>query len=82
MKITKEELKELQGQSEKKQAILHDLGLLAQQSHTLSHMFAELALSSENTKKSIEDKYGDITINLQDGNYEVTNKKTKDEKNK
>ena len=78
MKITKEELNELVGQGERKQAILHDLGLLATQSHTLSHMFAELALASENTKKVIEDKYGDITINLQDGSYE----KTKDEKNK
>ena len=78
MKITKEELKELVGQGERKQAILHDLGLLATQSHTLSHMFAELANASENTKKVIEGKYGDITINLQDGSYE----KTKDEKNK
>jgi len=78
MKITKVELKDLQGQEQKKQAILHDLGILATQSHTLSHMFAENALASETKKKAIEKKYGNITINLEDGSYEII----KDEENK
>ena len=77
-KVTKDELKNLQEQEQKKQAILHDLGLLATQSHTLSHMFAELALASETNKKAIEEKYGNISIDLNDGSYE----NLKDEKNK
>ena len=44
MKLSKDELKKFRRQEEKKQAILHDLGLLQTQSHTLSHMFAELAM--------------------------------------
>jgi hypothetical protein len=78
LKITKEELKELKGQGERKEAILHDLGLLATQSHTLSHMFAELANTSEKTKKIIEKKYGNIIIDLNNGSYKLT----KDEENK
>jgi elongation factor P hydroxylase len=77
-KVTKDELKNLQDQEQKKQAILHDLGLLATQSHTLSHMFAELALASETNKKAIEEKYGNISIDLNDGSYETI----KDEENK
>ena len=46
-KLSKSELKEFKEQEQKKQAILHDLGLLATQSHTLSHMFAELAMKQE-----------------------------------
>jgi len=78
MKVTKEELKNLQEQEKKKQAILHDLGLLATQSHTLSHMFAELALASETNKKAIEKKYGKISIDLNDGSFKLM----KDEENK
>ena len=50
-KLSKDELKVFKQQEEKKQAILHDLGLLATQSHTLSHMFAELSLKQEQSKK-------------------------------
>ena len=49
--LSKSELKEFKEQEQKKQAILHDLGLLATQSHTLSHMFAELSMKQENNKK-------------------------------
>ena len=57
MKLSKDELKVFREQEEKKQAILHDLGLLATQSHTLSHMFAELSMKQEQSKKDLEEKY-------------------------
>ena len=50
-KLSKSELKEFKEQEQKKQAILHDLGLLATQSHTLSHMFAELSMKQEQSKE-------------------------------
>ena len=52
-KLSKSELKTFKEQEEKKQAILHDLGLLATQSHTLSHMFAELSMKQEQNKKEL-----------------------------
>ncbi|MDC1446503.1 hypothetical protein N8344_00865 [bacterium] len=76
-KLSKSELKEFKDQEQKKQAILHDLGLLATQSHTLSHMFAELAMKQEQSKKELEAKYGNIEVNLEDGTFKLIT----DEKN-
>jgi len=77
-KLSKSELKEFKEQEQKKQAILHDLGLLQTQSHTLSHMFAELAMKQEKNKKELEAKYGNIEVNLEDGTFKLIT----DEKNK
>ena len=77
-KLSKSELKEFKEQEQKKQAILHDLGLMATQSHTLSHMFAELAMKQEKNKKELEAKYGNIEVNLEDGTFKLIT----DEKNK
>ena len=77
-KLSKSELKEFKEQEQKKQAILHDLGLLATQSHTLSHMFAELSMKQEQSKKKLEAKYGNIEVNLEDGTFKLIT----DEKNK
>tara|TARA_R110000744_G_scaffold15757_2_gene43685 strand:- start:895 stop:1134 length:240 start_codon:yes stop_codon:yes gene_type:complete len=77
-KLSKSELKLFKEQEQKKQAILHDLGLLTTQSHTLSHMFAELAMKQEQSKKDLEAKYGNIEVNLQDGTFKlITNEKDK-----
>ena len=78
MKLSKEELSLFKKQEEKKQAILHDLGLLQTQSHTLSHMFAELSKKEEKNKKELEEKYGNIEVNLADGTFKII----KNEKNK
>ena len=78
MKLSKDELRKFRKQEEKKQAILHDLGLLATQSHTLSHMFAELSMKQEQSKKDLEAKYGNIEVNLEDGTFKLIT----DEKNK
>ena len=78
MKLSKDELRKFRKQEEKKQAILHDLGLLATQSHTLSHMFAELSMKQEQNKKELEKKYGNIEVNLEDGTFKLIT----DEKNK
>ena len=76
--LSKSELKTFKDQEQKKQAILHDLGLLQTQSHTLSHMFAELAMKQEKNKKDLEEKYGNIEVNLEDGTFKLIT----DEKNK
>ena len=77
-RLSKNELKKFQDLEQKKQAILHDLGLLATQSHTLSHMFAELSMKQEKNKKDLEAKYGNIEVNLEDGTFKLIT----DEKNK
>tara|TARA_R100000353_G_scaffold34514_2_gene27625 strand:- start:2790 stop:3032 length:243 start_codon:yes stop_codon:yes gene_type:complete len=68
-KITKEELKELQEQEQKKGAILHDLGLLETQKHALNHMYSNVMSEQEGAKKELEEKYGKVNIDLKDGSY-------------
>ena len=68
-KITKEELKELQEQEQKKGAILHDLGLLDTQRHSLLHVWADIISKQEAKKKELEEKYGKVNIDLKDGSY-------------
>nr|BAR35548.1 hypothetical protein [uncultured Mediterranean phage uvMED] len=69
-KISKEELKELQEQEQKKGAILHDLGVLDTQRHSLLHVWADIVSQQEGAKKELEEKYGKININLKDGSFE------------
>ena len=77
-KITEAELKGLQEQEQKKGAILHDLGLLQTQIHSLNHMYVQLMVEQDGTKKELEEAYGKVNIDLKDGSFEVI----KDEENK
>ena len=70
-KITEEQLKQLQEQEGKKNAIKHDLGLLETQKHSLLHAFAQVQEEQDKLKTQLEDEYGKINVNLQDGTYEV-----------
>ena len=70
-KIKESELKSLQDQEQKKGAILHDLGLLQTQIHSLNHMYVELMVEQGNSKKELEESYGKVNIDLKDGSYEL-----------
>jgi len=69
-KISKEELKDLQESQGKLNAIKHDVGLLETQKHSLLHMYADEVLKQEESKKTLEENYGKINIDLKDGSYE------------
>ncbi len=68
-KITKDELQKLNEQEQKKGAILHDLGLLATQKHSLNHMYSQIVAEQNESKKELEEKYGKVNIDLKDGSY-------------
>jgi len=70
-KITEEQLKQLQEQEGKKNAIKHDLGLLETQKHSLLHAFAQIQEQQDKLKVELEDQYGKINVNLEDGSYEI-----------
>jgi predicted nucleic acid-binding Zn-ribbon protein len=69
-KISKEELELLLESEKKVSAIKHDLGTLDEQKHNLLHALGQVREESNKVKKELEDKYGKININLQDGSYE------------
>ena len=70
-KITEEQLKQLKEQEGKKNAIKHDIGLLETQKHALLHAFANIQEEQDKLKVQLEEEYGKINVNLQDGSYEI-----------
>ena len=69
-KITKEELETLSESQKKYAAIKHDLGKIEVQKHGLLNIWASVQKENNKFKKELEDKYGKININLEDGSYE------------
>jgi len=70
MKLEEKELETLKDQETKKNAILRDLGILAVQKQALVNSFAAIQSEQEATKKELEEKYGKVSVNLEDGSYE------------
>jgi flagellar biosynthesis chaperone FliJ len=69
-KITEEQLKTVQDQQGKLQEALRTLGVLDVQKQNVHGQIAELSKVIEATKKELEEEYGQVNINLQDGTYE------------
>ena len=69
-KISEEQLKQLQEQVQKLNAIKHDLGALRLQQHALEHAAFEIMQEQEKLKQGLEEKHGKISVNLQDGTFE------------
>ena len=70
-KITEEELEQLKDQESKKSAILHDLGVLETQKHSLLHVYAAIQEEQNKSKVELEEKYGKINVDLSDGSYKT-----------
>jgi len=68
-KITKEQLEKVQDQQKKLQSILTDIGVIEVRKHEAMHAQAALSQEIEQTKKELEEEYGAININLEDGSY-------------
>tara|TARA_R100001443_G_C3274555_1_gene158831 strand:+ start:403 stop:651 length:249 start_codon:yes stop_codon:yes gene_type:complete len=75
MKIKEEELKTIQEQQAKLNELVHNIGLLESQKHSLLHDIAGVNKEIEDYKETLENEYGPVEINLEDGTY------TKIEKN-
>ena len=69
-KITEEELKNLQESQARMNQALSQVGLIEARKHSLLHSIADLNKELETTKKNLEEKYGSVNINLEDGSYE------------
>mgnify|MGYP003131087866 FL=1 len=74
-KITEEQLTKIQDQQKELNAILHEIGLLESQKHGLLHKIAEVNQDVETLKNELENQYGAININVEDGTYTEIEKK-------
>ena len=68
--ITEEQLKTLQEQQGKLNEMLRTVGVLEVQKENVLQDVSSLSKEIEATKKELEEEYGQININLQDGTYE------------
>ena len=68
-KITQEQLEELQGLVGKLNNAATQIGNLELQKHQLQHVAAEVQSDLNKFQTKLEEKYGKVQINIQDGTY-------------
>ena len=66
-KITDDQLKKISDQQSKLTQLLTNIGVLEVQKTTLTSDIKKLGEEIEQTKKELEEEYGAVNINLQDG---------------
>lgn len=69
MKIKEEQLKKIQEQQAAVSKILNEVGYLEANKHGLLHELAEVNKEIEEFKRELEEEYGQVNINLEDGSY-------------
>jgi hypothetical protein len=67
--ITQEQLEKVVNQQKDLQALLTNIGLLESQKHGFLHQIAEVNKAVEDYKTKLQEEYGPININLEDGSY-------------
>ena len=67
--ITKEQLEIIVNQQKDLQALLTNIGLLESQKHGFLHQIADVNKAIEEFKTKLQEEYGPININLEDGTY-------------
>tara|TARA_R110000765_G_scaffold19896_1_gene51814 strand:+ start:877 stop:1125 length:249 start_codon:yes stop_codon:yes gene_type:complete len=70
-KLETEEFDKIIDFQKKIRVMLQNIGVLASQKHAILHDLAGVNEDQEKLKKELEDKYGPININLEDGSYEA-----------
>ena len=70
LKITDKELETIKEQQQKIQTVVYDLGALEAKEFEISGALKDFNDALNETKKELEEKYGQVNINLQDGSYE------------
>jgi hypothetical protein len=77
--ITAEELKQIKEQQSELGTVVNQIGQLEANKHSLLHKIAGINEGIEDTKKQLEEKYGSININLEDGTYTEIEKEDESE---
>ena len=70
MKITEEQLKRIQAQVKVRSQLVNDIGAVEAQKHELLHALNNVMEKTKETADKLEEEYGKININLEDGSYE------------
>ena len=76
-KITEEELKTVRENQSKMNQALNQVGVLEAQKYGLLVYVQEINKEVEDNKKVLEEKYGAVSINLEDGSYTAITEEVK-----
>ena len=76
-KITEEELTTVKEHQSNLQRVLLDLGSLEAQKVQVTEAYKQFQEALEGTKKELEEKYGQVNIDLTDGSYKEIETKSK-----
>jgi hypothetical protein len=68
-KIKEEQLETIVNQQKDMSALLSNIGLLESQKHGFLHQIANINKKAEELKAELQQQYGDININIEDGSY-------------
>ena len=71
LKITEEQLKKVQAQVKVRGQLVADIGAAEAQKHELLHALNNVMQKTKETADELEEEYGKININLEDGTYKV-----------
>ena len=78
-KIEEQELTTVKEQTGKLQQCIMDLGSLEVKKVEITQAYGAFLKELDVTKKELEEKYGQVNINLQDGSYEKVKEEDKSE---
>ena len=78
-KIEEQELTKVKEQTGKIQQCVLDLGSLEVKKADIMKAYSKFLEELDVTKKELEEKYGQVNINLQDGSYEEVKEEDKTE---
>ena len=79
LKITEEQLQKVQAQVKVRGQLVNDIGAAEAQKHELLHALNNVMQKTKETADELEEEYGKIYINLEDGTYEVIEEEKEDE---
>ena len=77
--ITAVQLETIVNQQKDISALLTNIGVLESQKHGYLHQLAEVNKAIEDFKNILQEEYGPININLEDGTYTVIEEKAEEE---
>jgi predicted nucleic acid-binding Zn-ribbon protein len=77
-KITKEQLDAVVKQQQELNKLVNEIGVLETRKHASLHKIASVNEDIEATKVELEKEYGNISIDLETGEYTTIEKETKE----
>ena len=72
--ITKDQLEKIQDFQKELNKLLNEVGFLEAQKAQVLGKFGEINKQTEDFKKELEEEYGSININLEDGSFTLIEK--------